>query len=405
MSGRKSAFRIDLKVRRLLVVSADEATRAAVRAALEGPLREVVIPSSDEELRERMARGEVDLALIDADDPEPLGVALCSAIRDEMDQTALPILMLGARLDDDKRSEAREAGADDLVSKPVDGLDLHSRVEVLLQLKVYQEELERQRKASDRELEKTRARLLQADRFATLGTIAAGVGHELKNVAAVLTHTATFIRMAADEGKPPAPEDLLALDRGVAHLTEHAQNLLHLGAPGPDRVENLDVMAVVSDVLAMLHVAGRTKRVNVMTAMPPAPVKVAFSRTKLEQILVNLVTNAADAVMDQPPEGRIIEIEVREDRATGRARIVIEDAGSGIPPEALARVFESYYTTKAPGKGTGLGLSVVKSIVEEAGGVITIESEVGKGTAVRFDLPLAPPGAVTAPPPVPSSRL
>jgi len=253
-----------------------------------------------------------------------------------------------------------------------------ARLDPATQIKLLQEELET-----------TRTRLLLADILATLGTIAASVGHELNNVAAVLNHTATFIRTRAEEGKPPEHDDLTALERGVAHLTTHARNLLHLGTPGDDRQEVLDIMAVIADVLAMLHVSGRTKRVNIMTQAPEGPVRVAMSRTKLEQIFVNLVTNAADAVMEQPPEGRLIRIEVSEDREGEVAHCLVEDAGSGMPPDVLARVFETYYTTKHNGKGTGLGLPVVKTIIEGAGGQIDIESEVGKGTAVRFDIPLS----------------
>lgn len=238
------------------------------------------------------------------------------------------------------------------------------------------------------ELEKTRAQLLQADRLATLGTMAASIGHELNNVVAILAHTATFVRTHASQGKPPEPQDLATLDRGVAHLAQHARNLLHLGTPAQDRPEIFDVMEVISDVLTMLHTSGRTKRVNIMTHSPPTPVRVTMSRTKLEQIFVNLITNAADALVDQPPEGRLIHIEVHADNERQRARCVVEDAGAGMPPEVLARVFETYFTTKAPGKGTGLGLWVVKTLLDGVDGTIEIESEVGKGTAVRFDLPM-----------------
>jgi signal transduction histidine kinase len=163
---------------------------------------------------------------------------------------------------------------------------------------------------------------------------------------------------------------------------------LHLGTPAQDRPEIFDVMEVVRGVITMLNVSGRTKRVNILTHAPPVPVRVAMSRTKLEQIFVNLITNAADALVNQPDEGRIIQIEVHADQERNRALCVVEDAGSGMPPEVLARVFETYFTTKAPGKGTGLGLWVVKTLLDAVDGTIEIESEVGKGTAVRFDLPM-----------------
>jgi C4-dicarboxylate-specific signal transduction histidine kinase len=113
-----------------------------------------------------------------------------------------------------------------------------------------------------------------------------------------------------------------------------------------------------------------------------------MSRTKLEQIFVNLITNAADAVANEPPEGRIIHIEVHADEERHRARCTVEDAGNGMPPDVLARVFETYFTTKTAGKGTGLGLWVVKTLLDGVDGSIEIESEFGKGTAVRFDLPM-----------------
>jgi signal transduction histidine kinase len=220
--------------------------------------------------------------------------------------------------------------------------------------------------------------------------MAASIGHELNNVVAILAHTATFVRTQAEQGKPAEPQDLATLDRGVAHLAQHARNLLHLGAPSQDRPEIFDVMEVINDVVSMLNVSGRTKRVQILTHAPPAPVRVTMNRTKLEQIFVNLVTNAADALVNEPPEGRIIHLEVHEDRERGRARCTVEDAGCGMAPEVLERVFETYFTTKSPGKGTGLGLWVVKTLLEGVDGSIEIESELGKGTAVRFDIPLVP---------------
>ncbi|UQA58649.1 sensor histidine kinase [Polyangium aurulentum] len=379
------------KPSRILVVANDEPTRAALRETLEAEGHEVILAKDSDAALDHAAAGDVDLVLLDLLVPGTDGIEVCRAIRNELKLPDLPVVFVTTLQDRETRIRGKAAGCDDFLGKPVDPLELAARVEVLLKVKAYHDLVAAQRRLAEEELEKTRARLLQADRLATLGTIAAGVGHELNNVASVLTHTASFIRAHAAEGKPPEPDDLVALERGAAHLAEHAKNLLHLGSPGHDHIEVLDMMAVVSDVLAMLNVAGRTKRVNVMTSGPTEPVKVAFSRTKLEQILVNLLTNAADAVMDQPPEYRIIRIEVSADEDQKRASCLVEDAGCGIPADHLSRVFDAYYTTKPPGKGTGLGLAVVKSLIEDAGGKIAVESEIGKGTAVRFDLPLAPP--------------
>lgn len=375
---------------RILVVANDEPTRKVLRETLEAEGYEVVLAKDSDAALDHAAARDVDLVLLDLLVPGTDGIEVCRAIRNELKLPDLPVVFVTTLQDRETRIRGKAAGADDFLAKPLDRLELVARVEVLLKVKAYHDLVAAQRRLAEEELEKTRARLLQADRLATLGTIAAGVGHELNNVASVLTHTASFIRANAAQGKPPEADDLVALERGAAHLAEHAKNLLHLGSPGHDHIEILDMMSVVSDVLAMLNVAGRTKRVNVLASGGEAPVKVAFSRTKLEQILVNLVTNAADAVLDQPPEFRIIRIEVSEDREAKRARCLVEDAGCGISPEMLARVFDAYYTTKPPGKGTGLGLAVVKSLLEGAGGTIAIDSQIGKGTAVRFDLPLAP---------------
>jgi C4-dicarboxylate-specific signal transduction histidine kinase len=389
MSEGTGGARAAGKPSRILVVANDEPTRAALRQTLEAEGHEVILAKDSDAALDHAAAGDVDLVLLDLLVPGTDGIEVCRAIRNELGLPDLPVVFVTTLQDRETRIRGKAAGADDFLGKPFDRLELVARVEVLLKVKAYHDLVAAQRRLAEEELEKTRARLLQADRLATLGTIAAGVGHELNNVAAVLTHTASFIRAHAARGLPPEPDDLVALERGAAHLTEHAKNLLHLGSPGHDRIEILDVMSVVSDVLAMLNVAGRTKRVNVLASGGEEAVKVAFSRTKLEQILVNLVTNAADAVMDQPPEGRIIRIEVTADPDAKRACCLVEDAGCGIPPDLLSRVFDAYYTTKPPGKGTGLGLAVVRSLLEGAGGKITIDSEVGKGTAVRFDLPLA----------------
>ncbi|WP_375767934.1 PAS domain-containing protein [Archangium gephyra] len=239
------------------------------------------------------------------------------------------------------------------------------------------------------ELERTRNQLLQVERLATLGTLAAGVGHELRNISTVLNSLRSSFRECARNGTPPDAELLEELDWACEHVATHGRHLMDLGRPGRSTVERMDLRELVSGALAMLRTAGITKHVMVSASMPESPLWVEASRTRVEQVLLNLVSNAADAV--EAVRGRPAEVRVRlfEDRAPGFACCRVEDTGVGIPADKLCSIFEPWFTTKPPGRGTGLGLPVVRTILQEAGGDLSVESALGEGSAFTFRLPLA----------------
>lgn len=241
------------------------------------------------------------------------------------------------------------------------------------------------------ELERTRAQLLQVERLATLGTLAAGVGHELRNISTVLNSLRTYFTDCARRGVPPEPEVLEELGWACEHVTTHGRHLMDLGRPGRTTPERVDLRELVMGALAMLRTAGITKHIKVSSSVPDTPLWVEASRTRVEQVLLNLVSNAADAV--ESVLGRPAEVRVRlfEDSATGFACCRVEDTGVGIPSEQLATIFEPWFTTKPPGRGTGLGLPVVRTILQEYGGDIAVESQPGEGSAFTFRLPSALP--------------
>jgi PAS domain S-box-containing protein len=241
------------------------------------------------------------------------------------------------------------------------------------------------------ELERTRAQLLQVERLATLGTLAAGVGHELRNISTVLHSLRTYFAECAERGVPPEPAELEELGQACEHVATHGRHLMDLGRPGRATLERVDLRELVSGSLAMLRTAGITRHVKVLSSAPESPVWVEASRTRVEQVLLNLVSNAADAV--EPVRDRPAEVRVRlfEDRAAGFACCRVEDTGVGIPQEKLSSIFEPWFTTKPPGRGTGLGLPVVRTILQECGGNLTVESQVDQGSAFTFRLPSARP--------------
>jgi two-component system NtrC family sensor kinase len=239
----------------------------------------------------------------------------------------------------------------------------------------------------EEQLDQTRTQLLLAERRATLGTLAGGVGHELRNIAQIQVAAVDEIGNALAAGDDLAEllrNVLPDLERVGEHITQHGHRLMQLARPGPDRVAPIDLNLVVRDVVAMLKGAGKLRRLQVAMEVSPEPLQVTVNRTRIEQILVNLIVNAVDAIGEA--QGRI-SITVQPVADGKRVVCEVTDTGPGIPPAQLEKIFEPFYTTKPPESGTGLGLPVAREIVQSYGGNLVVSSEVGRGTKFTFDLP------------------
>jgi PAS domain S-box-containing protein len=248
-----------------------------------------------------------------------------------------------------------------------------------------EEELRAAKASIETQLEQARTQLLLAERRATLGTLAGGVGHELRNIAQIQVAAVDELQQAIDEDDiTQRIRDILPeLERVGEHITQHGQRLMQLARPGPDRVAPIDLHEIVRDVAGMLRLAGKLRRVEMALDLGDEPLTVTVNRTRIEQILVNLVTNAVDAIgMDGT-----VTVAVRPTDDGKRVVVEVRDTGSGIPPGDLEKIFEPFYTTKGAERGTGLGLPVVREIVTSYGGDLAVESKLGYGTTFRFDLP------------------
>jgi signal transduction histidine kinase len=272
-----------------------------------------------------------------------------------------------------------------------------------------------------RELE---ARLLHAERLASVGSLAAGVAHEVNNplsyVIANLGYALEQVGRASGacrEGAPAAAVDeelgaaaeaLREARQGADRVRAIVRDLRMFARAEEERRQPLDVARVVD---ASLHVARGeiAPRARIVRDYAPAP-EVLASESRLGQVFVNLLLNAAQAMVPGSPEAN--EIRVSVGRAEdGRARVEIADTGCGMPPEVRARAFEPFFTTRPAGGGAGLGLSICQSAVQALGGTIELDSEPGRGTRVRVTLPgrvreAAPAGEpAAAPAPGPGRRV
>ncbi|MCG6962759.1 MAG: PAS domain S-box protein [Acidobacteria bacterium] len=226
---------------------------------------------------------------------------------------------------------------------------------------------------------KTEEQLRQAQKMEAVGRLAGGVAHDFNNILQVMLGIVEMLRVSQDREPEvtAATEDLSHL---VGRATALTRQLLLFARRGVTRPETLNLNEVIADAAAML---ARLVRANVHLTVTPAEeaLPATGDAGQLEQVLMNLVVNALDAM----PEGG--ELQIRTGRDGDRVWFEVADTGPGIPAEVRDKIFEPFFTTKGEGRGTGLGLSVVHGIVEQHGGRIRVASRPGDGTTFRVELP------------------
>jgi two-component system cell cycle sensor histidine kinase/response regulator CckA len=242
-------------------------------------------------------------------------------------------------------------------------------------------------------------RLGHAQRLETVGQLAGGVAHDFNNLLTVIGGNASLLaELPQPEVRGLAMEMLAAQERGLS-LT---RQLLAFARREVRRPEPLDLGEVVGGISRLLErLLGEQHRLRLEAG---APVPVVADRGQLEQVLVNLVSNARDALVGGGEvEVTVRRLDRREATALGsgldaprQALLQVADLGQGMAPEVLARIFEPFFTTKPRDKGTGLGLATVHGIVNQSGGQVTVESAPGRGTRFSIFLPSVEPALVSA---------
>jgi len=227
------------------------------------------------------------------------------------------------------------------------------------------------------------AQLIQSEKLASIGQMAAAVAHGLRNPLASLRAAAQLARHRVDA--PAAREQLNAIIEQVDRLDLRITHLLAFSRPAPFHPLRESVRVMVEAALGGIAELLRERRVELVVSLAPTLPDVRVDPMRLEQTLTEIVSNALDAM---PPEGGRLSIEGRcepSDGGTDGVALTIADSGGGIAPEVLANVCEPFFTTRA--EGTGLGLAIAKRYVEETGGRLSITSVVAHGTTVRIWLP------------------
>ncbi|MDZ7840410.1 MAG: ATP-binding protein [Gammaproteobacteria bacterium] len=264
------------------------------------------------------------------------------------------------------------------------------------------EERSRQSLALQSEMERRQRaerQIIEAEKLASVGTLAAGVAHELNNPLMGVINYVEYCRdrLPEDDRKHGILDDAVKEARRCIDIVRDLLTFSRRGEQPDEALEAVDAEALMERVLRLLSY--RSHDVKIETDLPPDLPRLAARPNKLQQVLLNVSVNALDA-LDALDRGAEKRLSVSAAPHGDWLDVLVSDNGPGIPRDRVARVFDPFYTTKEVGKGTGLGLPIARNLVEEMGGTLRLESEPGRGTTVTISLPLADNIAPASNPPV-----
>src|SRR5437773_713806 len=240
----------------------------------------------------------------------------------------------------------------------------------------------------ERELRDKQEQLVQAGKLATLGELTTGVAHELNNplnnIGLFVGNAVDLIDLAVTE-KGEILDELRHAMQQVSKATEILSHLRTFGRAAPVSREPISLRQVIERALSLMQQQLRLREITVIVDLGSEDPVVVGNPIQLEQIFINLLTNARDAVAESPHKA----IRISGSVGSASVEIAFADTGKGIPAGLERRIFDPFFTTKQVGKGTGLGLSITYGIVKEHGGTISVASPPGEGATFLIHLPLA----------------
>ena len=356
----------------------------AVREAVDGPSALVV-----------MRTAPPDLVVLDMMLPGLDGLGVLRAMRAETALAGVRVVMVTARVDDAVRLEALGMGADDFLTKPFISREVQARVGNHLRLRQLERQLAARVAALEEALTRLRSaeeQLVQTAKMNALGSMAAGLLHEINNP---LNYTLTAAQFASESfaGKDALLKEVLDdITGGMRRISEIITGLRAFAHPDAAGLHHTFAVAEVL-ATALRFTSHGLQGVTVVQDLPPG-LKAAGSASQISMVLVNLLSNAGKAIRVAGRPGRVT--------FTGRQAaddivLTVEDDGVGMSPQHLQRACEPFWTTAEPGQGLGLGLALCHTIMRNHGGRLHLASQQGIGTTITITLPALPRAAPTVP--------
>ena len=398
---------LDLQPPNILVVDDEPVNLRLLKAVLVSSGYRILEARNGPDALEK-AKDQPDLILLDVMMPEMDGFETCRRLKDREKTKGIPVIFLSALEDPKARAFGIDTGGVDYISKPFDAGELIARVKLHLTLRQQELQLKTYSTKLEQMVEERTQQLIHMERLATLGTFSAAIAHEINNPVTYILGNAEMLTLCWPSAKSLLEAHLdedeigqaaMLVDRfetmaegimeGTRRISRLVTTLKSYGKKGGDEKKEEPLKEIIEDSIDLVH--HRLKKGFVTEVVVSPDLKISCDRQKISQVFVNLLNNAMDAMGGE--EGNIV---ILADAGESEARIHFKDSGPGIPSELSREIFSPFCTTKGEAGGTGLGLFIVRGIIEDHGGKISLASSHEKGAQFDIMLPLPEAGAGVA---------
>jgi two-component system, NtrC family, sensor kinase len=367
---------------RLLLVDDEDDFRRTIAKRLRKRGFALEEAGTGEECLSILEKTPVDVVVLDVKMPGMNGIETLHHIKEKYPKTE--VIMLTGHATTRDGVDGIKTGAFDYLSKPIELEHLLGKIKQAHE-KIRREE-EKLREAEFRA--RMEQQMTTTERLASLGTLAAGVAHEINNPLAIIKESAGFMKLIlGKEGFADMPRRkdfelaLGKIEKGIDRAKRITLQLLGFARKDDSVLTEVNLMELVDEAIQLVNREAVNKDIEIVREMARDTCTIWSDPYRLRQVLINLITNSIHAT------GSGGKITIMIEDMGEEVALTVKDTGQGIPKENLKRIFEPFFSTKSPGKGTGLGLFVTRNIIEKFGGTIKVESRIGQGTSFSVKLP------------------